>query len=492
MSASIYDPKTKTLVPFAGTSISMMSELSDVELSAPSDGQVLSYDATSQAWENADTVNEVAVTQVVSTGTKIATIAVDGTSTDLYAPAGGGGGASAVSDLTDVDLTNLQDDQYLKWDATNEKWVNASGLFIPESAEYTLTSYTVDLVTNGSYTQVDAKTLDYVISPTSGYEGMSIHLTGLNHGIIYFIKVDVELKSGSGRSSHQYPWKIGINKTKITSFSESVALSDNQFDLPITTGDKITYQFEVSASDYMTLNFFTGDAQNSATFRISNIRAGAVGNGQGSSVDVLQIQSTGTKIASISVDGNTTDLYAPEGGSSGGHTIEDSEGTELTQRNTMQFGSGLLASDDSTNAKTVVAPDTLQSGDMSDVITPLPSVQPRYHKYSTEEQVVGEWINGKPIYEKTINTGAFPSNSEKDVAHGISNIENIITYFGFAKRNDNVFSNIPISSNVSSALIQTDCNLTNIRLITGYSAASVYIDSYITLQYTKTTDTPNT
>lgn len=25
-----------------------------------------------------------------------------------------------------------------------------------------------------------------------------------------------------------------------------------------------------------------------------------------------------------------------------------------------------------------------------------------YHKYSTEEQIVGEWIDGKPLYEKTL------------------------------------------------------------------------------------------
>lgn len=36
-----------------------------------------------------DTVGEASVTQVVSTGTKIATVSIDGTSTDLYAPSGG-------------------------------------------------------------------------------------------------------------------------------------------------------------------------------------------------------------------------------------------------------------------------------------------------------------------------------------------------------------------------------------------------------------------
>lgn len=46
--------------------------------------------------------------------------------------------------------------------------------------------------------------------------------------------------------------------------------------------------------------------------------------------------------------------------------------------------------------------EEMEDSDMDDVVTPLPSVDARYHKYSTEEQVVGEWINGKPIYEKTI------------------------------------------------------------------------------------------
>lgn len=43
-----------------------------------------------------DTVGEASVTQVLSSGTKIATVSIDGTSTDLYAPAGGGGGSTVA------------------------------------------------------------------------------------------------------------------------------------------------------------------------------------------------------------------------------------------------------------------------------------------------------------------------------------------------------------------------------------------------------------
>lgn len=57
----------------------------------------------------------------------------------------------------------------------------------------------------------------------------------------------------------------------------------------------------------------------------------------------------------------------------GGHAIEDSTGTTLTQRETLQFGEGLLAEDDDTNEKTVVTPDVFQEGDIDDVVDILPS-----------------------------------------------------------------------------------------------------------------------
>lgn len=81
----------------------------------------------------------------------------------------------------------------------------------------------------------------------------------------------------------------------------------------------------------------------------------ASGSG-GSTVAWNQIQtSTGaTKIAEISIDGDSTDVYAPSGGSgSGGHTILDNDGTALTQRDEMQFV-GTYSEDDSTNEITKV------------------------------------------------------------------------------------------------------------------------------------------
>lgn len=54
---------------------------------------------------NYDTVGEASVTQVQTSGTKIATITIDGTATDLYAPEGGGGGPEPSSTAPAMDGT---------------------------------------------------------------------------------------------------------------------------------------------------------------------------------------------------------------------------------------------------------------------------------------------------------------------------------------------------------------------------------------------------
>ena len=51
-----------------------------------------------------------------------------------------------------------------------------------------------------------------------------------------------------------------------------------------------------------------------------------VGGGSGSTVQVEQVLTAGTKIATITVDGDSTDLFAPQGGGGGGVTPQEVEG----------------------------------------------------------------------------------------------------------------------------------------------------------------------
>ena len=74
--------------------------------------------------------------------------------------------------------------------------------------------------------------------------------------------------------------------------------------------------------------------------------------------------------------------------------------------------------------------------------------------YSTTEKIVGTWIDGKPIYQKTVFFGGLPNNTTKQV-----NLPSCRAY----------------------------CGKTDITVISTADVSS-YPNAYATIQYTKTTD----
>lgn len=119
--------------------------------------------------------------------------------------------------------------------------------------------------------------------------------------------------------------------------------------------------------------------------------------------------------------------------------------------------------------------------------------------YSTEEQIIGTWIDGKPIYQKTIDCGAGPTgnNTAKSVAHNIANIDKVISYDGISFYSDGeTFIKIPdvMNSDTNGTLgnltiqVRVTINKTNISLVSAGDRSSVFAKIYITVQYTKTTD----
>ena len=84
--------------------------------------------------------------------------------------------------------------------------------------------------------------------------------------------------------------------------------------------------------------------------------------------------------------------------------------------------------------------------------------------YSTDEKLIGRWIDGKPIWQK---------------------IDNICNLFGLAK-GDSEWRYLPYSSGDLTYVISLDVQGSDIRIITkrNYSDMS----AYVTIQYTKTTD----
>lgn len=106
--------------------------------------------------------------------------------------------------------------------------------------------------------------------------------------------------------------------------------------------------------------------------------------------------------------------------------------------------------------------------------------------YSEDEHEIGVWIDGKPLYEKTINFGALPNNTSKTVSHNIDNIDKIVSINGIGIGSNS--KPLPfVDDAVKTGDILLDASSTNIRIINHYDQSSY--NGYITLQYTKTTDT---
>ena len=108
--------------------------------------------------------------------------------------------------------------------------------------------------------------------------------------------------------------------------------------------------------------------------------------------------------------------------------------------------------------------------------------------YSTDEKMIGRWIDGKPVYQKTSSCGALPNNTTKTVNHNISNLDYIIEWTGTASKSTGIHIKFPyVNIFTLGKSFNVWIDKTDIGLETG-SDLRDYTKSYVTLQYTKTTD----
>jgi hypothetical protein len=107
------------------------------------------------------------------------------------------------------------------------------------------------------------------------------------------------------------------------------------------------------------------------------------------------------------------------------------------------------------------------------------------HTYSTTEQVVGTWIDGSTLYEKTINFGTLPNNTTKEVQHNISNVEHIWIAEGWAENPTTHFTNMLSLANTDIAgQWYFGVNQTIVQSWTGKNRTA-YTNCYVVLRYTK-------
>lgn len=181
-------------------------------------------------------------------------------------------------------------------------------------------------------------------------------------------------------------------------------------------------------------------------------------------------------------------LYGGGGSGSGGHNILDNDGNSLPQEDNLQF-KGLSVTDNSTDEITEVEAAGLNQDDLDELSTEgitTGFVQSSFN-YSTEEQIVGRWVDGKPLYQRTYSL-TIPTSG--DVVTTIPDISNIWITDIKATMNGNGSGTVacdlsrPYTAQTTPLWIRANGEIAMSCEYSGFKG----LPFYLTIQYTKTTD----
>lgn len=110
--------------------------------------------------------------------------------------------------------------------------------------------------------------------------------------------------------------------------------------------------------------------------------------------------------------------------------------------------------------------------------------------YSTNEQIIGTWVDGKPLYSITIYKPVLINGTEETVNHGIQNVEDIWCdpSKSYAIWENGIRNNLPFvhPDVIENSIIVSDFTSTTYRIKSAMDRSN--LSGYITFNYTKTTD----
>ena len=374
-----------------------LQDLDNVSISSATNGQVLKYNGTDWVNANESGGSTVSVTQIQTTGTKIATISVDSVDTDLYAP-NSGGGASSLDDLTDVTITSPTTNQELAYDGSG--WENKTTRVELTQIEYD------NLIAQGT----DLPDVDYYITDANG-DGSQFQ------PVIYSTEEREIGVYADGKPLYQ---KTIISTSNLSRGAiNQIALGVTDIDACVSVNGFASYG---TNNTYIPLPY--GDKDNSLICLMNINKASSLAN-----------VWVGSDYASPS----TANLVII--------TLQYTKTTDTA-------GSGIWT----------------------------PQGVPAHH-YSTDEQVVGTWIDGSTLYEKTVYIPALPNNANIEYETDLSNIvqRGFDGYLIFPSGNTSKLPYIN-AGNTNRVAIQFNAN-GKIQIFTQYDNSAN--SAYITLRYTK-------
>ena len=363
-----------------------------------------------------------------------------------------------LSDLGDVNISSPENEQVLKYNGGS--WVNSDddkGTEVEanpsEAATDTLTSIKID---------------NNVYSIEGGGSNVVANPTGAATDTLNKLQVDETIYRIEGGGSADY---VELTQLQYDALSDAEKKNGKMYFITDANGDGSQFQPIIYSEEEREIGVWTdGKPLYEKTF--NNITYGS---------------QTTIDVSSLSID-----------------TVVAFGGTnkETSNNNQSTFGYYNSSSDrtqyyyNASNDTISIAPTASGHGsvtirytkttDQAGSGTWTPQGVPTVH-YSTDEQVVGTWIDGSTIYEKTINFGALPDSTEKPVAHGISNVDKIWISDGFVFTSSNTFYGLVHTAGSSQTMEfawDTNVDRTNVTIET-YSDRSTLF-AYVTVRYTKT------
>lgn len=373
---------------------------------------------------------------------------------------GGGGGSSTFAGLDDVSFSDLQNGQVPKYNSTTQKWENAD-----ESGGGTVTDVEVDGVSVVN-PQTGVAEIELPTPPTIPVTDVEVN----GASVVNAQKV-AEIKSYKEVTQAEYNAlpDSKLNDGILYAIKDSAGAdgfppliySDEEREVGVWRDGKPLYQ----KSKYIAS--FPSNSWNTISMNIS---------GLDKCVDyrcIVHLSNGAYEDVNYSrADGANSTFYAAilSNGDFWFRSYEsltaDGWFTILYTKTTDTAGSGIW---------------TTQGG--------------YAHHYSTTEQVIGTWIDGKPLYEKTINVDFV--NGRRDYQHGIQNVDVIFfddsATFIYAKDKSEFNHFYNAGYNDSAQFVEgygrflQQVTRSIVILKANPNVGSNY-SAIITLRYTKTTD----
>lgn len=405
--------------------------------------------------------DEVEWTQVLDSGTEIGTITINGTPTTVYAPTPIDVEANPSGSATAGDLTKLKVGSSIYSIPSGEGSGGGFGLVQSGHTVYTLTGQNLEVRIPITFDTPFPEVPNVVLSLSDPSRGQYYDpQTGLGAMNVTENGFDILIKS----SQQAVAGDINIYWVATTKFSGNgifhpTIYSLEEREIGVWTDGKPLYEKTI---DFGAL---PNNTTKTVSYNISDldyfVKIQCVAHNQNGSRNIPFVDDV-YKSGDVLLD-----------------TIKSSGVIRIISHNDLSSLTGEVT------LQYVKTTDTAGSGSWT------PQGVPTHH-YSTDEQVIGTWIDGSTLYEKTVYIASLPSTTaQTNYAHNINNIDKITNYDGIIQFNNatNItakFDRIGTSTNVldfGNTLAMTVTN-ENIAIIVGKDRSAC--SAYITIQYTKT------